>query len=72
MAKEVKNEKVPVYIPKGSSKDDQNLFVSINSKNYILPRGKTSSVPVEVAAEIERAGWAQERLDEYVEKKTAQ
>jgi hypothetical protein len=62
-------KRVPIYISKGTSREDPNLFVSINGKNYILPRGKTSNVPPEVALEIERAGWAQEKLDAFIEKK---
>lgn len=68
----VKNEDktvdlVEVYIPKGSPKDDPNLFVGINGKNWLLPRGKKSMVPPEVKYEIERAHRAQDAFDEAVD-----
>lgn len=61
-------ERKDVFIPKGYANDDPNLFVSVNGKNYILPKGKTSSVPVHVAEEIERSLKAQEIQDENAEK----
>ena len=63
MAKEVE-----VYIPRGSNaNDDPNMFVSVNGVNYLLPRGKKSVVPVEVAEEIERSKKAQEALDQRID-----
>jgi hypothetical protein len=47
--------KVDVFIPRGYANDDPNLFVSVNGKNYLLPKGKTSKVPKHVAEEIERS-----------------
>ena len=64
--------RVEVFIPRAPKNDDANLFVSVNGKSYLLPRGKTSHVPPEVAAEIARAGEALERLDETVERMLAQ
>lgn len=57
-----------IFIPKGYANDDPNLFVSVNGKNYILPKGKTSSVPKHVAEEIKRSLKAQEIQDENAEK----
>lgn len=63
MAKEVE-----VFIPRGSNaNDDPNMFVSVNGVNYLLPRGKKSMVPVEVAEEIERSKKAQEALDARID-----
>ena len=63
MAKEVE-----IFIPRGSNaNDDPNMFVSINGVNYLLPRGKKSLVPVEVAEEIERSARAQGILDEHID-----
>ena len=58
------DEKEEIFIPKGYANDDPNLFVSVNGKNYLLPKGKTSLVPKAVAAEIKRARRAQEKLDQ--------
>ena len=29
-----------IFIPRGPKNDDPNLFVSVNGKNYLLPRGQ--------------------------------
>ena len=60
-------DRVEVFVPKASSRDDANLFVSVNGVNYLLPRGKKSLVPKAVAAEIERAREAQEQQDARIE-----
>ena len=57
-----------IFIPRAAGKEEQTLFVSINSVNYLLPKGKTSSVPHHVAEEIRRSMRAQEDLDETKEK----
>lgn len=62
-AKETK--KVELFIPKGYANEDPNLFISVNGVNYLLPRGKKSLVPPEVAAEYERSVRAQQTLDEH-------
>lgn len=46
-----------IFIPRGSDNEDPNLFVSINGVNYLLPKGKESTVPKAVANEIRRS-WA--------------
>lgn len=63
-----KEEREDIFIPKGYANDDPNLFVSVNGKNYLLPKGKTSNVPVHVAQEIKRSLKAQEIQDENNEK----
>ena len=62
-----KEERVEVFVPKGYANDDPNLFVSVNGVNYLLPKGKKSTVPAHVAAEIERSKKAQERMEENME-----
>lgn len=63
-----KDSRVSVMVDKGFSGDDPNLLVSVNGKNYLLPRGKASLVPPEVAYEVERSRRAQQRLDENMDK----
>ena len=58
-----KDSRVELFIPKGYANDDPNYFISVNGKNFILPRGKTSSVPAYVKEEYDRAMRAQEALD---------
>ena len=67
MANDMKNEKVEVFVPRGDRNGDPNLFVSVNGKNYLLPKGKTSVVPQCVADEIARATYAQRMLDDSID-----
>ena len=60
---------VDIFIPRGQSNEDPNLFVSVNGMNWLLPRGKKSKVPRYIADEIERSFEAQQRLDELKEAK---
>lgn len=61
------DNRVEVFIPKGAANDDPNLFVSVNGVNYLLPKGKKSKVPPEIAAEIERSQKAQEEMDNHID-----
>lgn len=61
------DNRVEVYIPKGYANEDPNLFVSVNGVNYLLPRGKKSLVPGEVAAEINRSVQAQDALEKRID-----
>lgn len=60
--------RVEIFIPKGNANDEPNLFVSVNGMNYLLPKGKKSLVPPEVAYEVNRSIEAQERLDATIDK----
>ena len=64
MANETNKPKtVDLFIPRGFSTDDPNVIISVNGKNYVLPKGKTSKVPVFVKYEYDRAMSAKEALD---------
>ena len=58
-----KEDYVDLFIPKGYVNDEPNEFISLNGKNYILPRGKTSQVPAAVKRQWEKSQRAQARLD---------
>lgn len=60
-------ERVEIYIERAQGNDEPNLFVSVNGYNCLLPKGKTSLVPKSVAAEINRARRAQQRLDATID-----
>lgn len=60
-------ERVEIYIERASGNDEPNLFVSVNGYNCLLPKGQTSLVPKSVAAEINRARRAQQRLDATID-----
>ena len=65
---ETKTEKkVKVFIPKGYANDEPNLFVSVNGKNYLLPKGKESMVPQEIYDEIMRSRKAEDIMDQHIE-----
>lgn len=60
--KSVANEnRVQISIPRGDVKGDPNYFISVGGVNYLLPRGKTSLVPPEVAEEFYRSERAKEK-----------
>ena len=59
----IQQEKVTIFVPKTSAKDEPNLMIGINGKNYLLPRGKQSTVPREVADEFYRSQAAQTALE---------
>ena len=59
----MKEERIEVSVPRGAEREDPNLFVGINGMSYLLPKGKKSSVPPEVAWEMARAERARDALD---------
>lgn len=61
------NDRVEISIPRGSDREDPNLFVAVNGVNYLLPRGKKSMVPACVAREIERSARAADIFYENVD-----
>ena len=63
-----KPERVPYRVPRGEARDEQMKFVSVNGKAYWLPKGETSEVPPEVAAELERAEKAESLQDKNKKK----
>ena len=63
----MKDERVEIFIPRASDRENPNLFAAVNGVNYLLPRGKKSRVPKAVADEIARAERARESLYETVD-----
>lgn len=51
--------RVKVFVPRGASNEDPNLFISVNGVNYLLPKGQESLVPAAVAEEYHRSLKAQ-------------
>ena len=62
-----KDNREEIFVPKGYANDDPNDIIGVNGVNYVLPRGKKSTVPDFVAAEFYRSQRAQEKLDENIE-----
>ena len=67
MATTKTDNRVEITIPRGAEREDPNLFVGINGMSYLLPKGKSSSVPEAVAWEIRRSERARDRLDETMD-----
>ena len=63
----MENNRIEVSIPRAGEREDPNLFVAINGMSYLLPRGKKSSVPPEVAREIARSERARDALDQTMD-----
>ncbi len=66
------DNRVSVFIPRGLSNEDPNLFVSVNGVNYLLPRGKESLVPRYVAEELERSARAKETCHRHMDRMLSQ
>ena len=59
--------RVELRIPRSSADEDPNVFISVNGKNWLIPRGQTVFVPGEVAEEYRRSVEAKERFISVVE-----
>ena len=60
-------EKKEIFIERGSANEEPNLQVCVNGVMYLLPRGKTSTVPMPVYNEIMRSRRAREMQDQRME-----
>lgn len=65
------DERVDIFVPKGYANDEPNMLISVNGVNYLLPKGKTSSVPKHIADEFYRSQKAQQTLDNRVDEMLA-
>lgn len=61
------DNRVEIFVPKGYANDEPNLFIGVNGVNYLLPKGKKSTVPDFVAEEFYRMQRAQDKQDETKE-----
>ena len=66
-SKRPKDNKEEIFIPRAVDGEERSLFVSVNGVNYLLPKGKTSKVPPEVAYEVRRSMAAQAAWDDKAE-----
>ena len=65
--KEEKEAKIKFILPKlrGTNAEDQ-VFVSVNSKNYIIQRGVEVEVPLSVVEVLMNSDIAQDMADAYI------
>ena len=54
------DERVELFVPRGSSNEDPNEIIGLNGVLYVLPKGKKSLGPSAVAEEYYRAQRAKE------------
>lgn len=62
---EMKEERVPLTIPRGAANDEPNVIIGVNGMMCLLPKGKTSMVLPCVKAEYDRSVAAQNKMDEH-------
>ena len=60
MATTKKENYVDIFVDRDPGDTDPNVFIGINGKSYLLPKGETVKVPPEVKAEYERIKRAKE------------
>ena len=70
--KDPNEDRVEVFVPKTYAGDDENLYVCINDREFLLPKGETSMVPLYVKKAIERSQRAQSIQDKRSSKLAAQ
>lgn len=64
---ENKAGRVELRIPRSSADEEQNVFISVNGKNFLIPKGQTVLVPPAVAEEYYRSEDAKENFISAVE-----
>ena len=52
--KTANEERVEVFVPKTYATDDPNEYICINGREFLLPRGETSMVPLYVKKALDR------------------
>lgn len=62
------DDRVEIMVPRGSQRDDPNVFIAVNGVSYILPKGKKSKVPKAIAEEYERSVMAESARIDHAEK----
>ena len=65
---EKKNVRIRLF--KDNSRYKGDLFVSVNGKNFLIPKGKKSKVPRYIADEIRRSEHARDAFEAFVDEAT--
>ncbi len=66
------NGKVTVTIPRAREGEEKSLYICVNGKSYLIPKGKPVEVPDYIAKELERSQEAENRMYEEKERLLAQ
>ena len=49
------NQREKIFVPYGGTKEEPNVMVIVNGKAVLIPKGQSSEVPAEFAAEYQRS-----------------
>ena len=55
-----------IFVPLGSTKDEETVFFAVNGKTMLVPRGGSVSVPKEFADEFKRS---QQAIADYTKRR---
>lgn len=67
---QTRSEKVvKLKVPRGGTKEDPGVYVAVNGRNYLLPKGKESEVPQFIKDEYDRAERARDKYFDTVNKR---
>lgn len=68
--KDVWEEKRTVFLERGQASEEQSLFVCVNGRTFLVPKGKTVEVPLPVYEVIENARRAREEAYRQAKEET--
>ena len=60
--KSKKDNRVELFIPRPDGPGEQSVYIGINGKGYVIPKGQKVMVPPEVKEEYDRRNAAIEHL----------
>ncbi len=60
------DELVDLFVDRDPSDENPNLLISVNGKNFLMPRGEVSRVPKYIRDEYERSKRAQYKADKTI------
>ncbi len=60
------DELVDLFVDRDPSDENPNLLISVNGKNFLMPRGEVSRVPRYIKDEYERSKRAQYKADKTI------
>lgn len=61
------DEMVEIKLPRANKGEEQNVYVSVNGRNYLINKGVKVSVPKPVAEVLKNAEEAREAAADYSE-----
>ena len=59
-------ENVQVYLPRGRTGEEQQVFVAVNGRRFLVPRGRQVSLPAYVAEMLQGVLMQEKRYEREV------